>query len=157
MVEEFMTDIGTICSRGVYIGRPGDALAHAARQMLASHVGALVVVDPESEGLRPLGMLTDRDIVCGQLGSARDLFCLNVEDVMSSDVLTLAETCGIAEALGRMSERSVRRAPVVDHNGNLVGIVTLDDLLPALAKDLDALAQLVSSQPRHEKRSGADR
>ena len=147
-----MTDIGTVCSRGVCVSRRGDALADAAKRMLNSHVGALVVVDPEIQGLRPIGIVTDRDIVVGQLDSARDLFCLTVEDVMTSDVLSLDETCGIAEAIGYMSRRSVRRAPVVDKDGNLVGMVTIDDLLPALAKSLGAIALLVNGQSHREGR-----
>jgi CBS domain-containing protein len=96
--------------------------------------------------------VTDRDIVHAQLDSARDLFCLTVEDVMTSNVFSLSETCGVAEAIGRMSEWSVRRAPVVDENGNLIGIVSIDDLLPVLAKDLSALAQLLCTQSTLEGR-----
>ncbi len=147
-----MSDIGTLCSRVVCVAKRGDALANAARQMIQRHVGALVVVDPRGEGLQPVGIVTDRDIVCGQIDPARDLFCLTVEEVMSSKVFTLPETCSIADAIGHLDEWGVRRAPVVDNNGNLVGIVSVDDLLPALAKKLDAVAELVGTQSRHEGR-----
>ncbi len=145
-----MATIGSVCSRVVCVSRRGDALATAAKEMVQRHVGALVVVDPQGAGLRPVGMVTDRDIVCGQVDPARDLFCLTVDDVMTPNVFTLHETCGVAEGVGRMSERSVRRAPVVDQAGNLVGIVSIDDLLPALAKELGALANLVSTQAGRE-------
>ncbi len=148
-----MTTIGTVCSKVVCVSRRGDALATAAKEMIERHVGALVVVDPQGAGLKPVGIVTDRDIVCGQIEPARDLFCLTVDDVMTSNVFTLAETCGLAEGVGRMSEHGIRRAPVIDQAGNLVGIVSVDDLLPALAKELGALADLVSTQPRREGRS----
>ena len=148
-----MATIGTLCSRVVCVSRRGDALATAAKEMIQRHVGALVVVDPLTDGLKPVGIVTDSDIVCGQIDPGRDLFCLTVDDVMTTDVFTLSETCGIAEAVGQMRDRSIRRAPVVDERGNLVGIVSIDDLLPALAKKLDALAELVSGQRGHEGRA----
>jgi CBS domain-containing protein len=49
-----------------------------------------------------------------------------------------------------MSEREVRRAPVVDRDGSLMGIISIDDLLPRLAADLGALAELIRFQPAHE-------
>jgi CBS domain-containing protein len=73
-----------------------------------------------------------------------------VEDVMTSDLLTLTESCEVAEAIARMSEREVRRAPVVDRDGSLMGIISIDDLLPRLAADLGALAELIRFQPAHE-------
>jgi CBS domain-containing protein len=118
--------------------------------MIKHHVGAVVVVDEANGGLKPIGIITDRDVVCGQLHPPRDLFCMVVEDVMTSDVLTLEETCGIAEAVGKMADRGVRRAPVVDRSGNLLGIISTDDLLPRLSRELAALAELIGPQGRRE-------
>lgn len=143
--------IGTVCSRDVCTSRKGDALAKAAERMTQRHIGAIVVVKEGSSGLEPIGILTDRDIVCGQLNPPRDLFCISVEDVMTTDVLTLREDSEIPEAVARMSERGVRRAPVVDSRGTLVGIVSIDDLLPRLAGELVALAELVRTQSAHER------
>jgi CBS-domain-containing membrane protein len=144
--------IGNLCSRTVCLCAPGDALAAAAWRMMQGHVGALVVVDPGSENARPLGIVTDRDIVCRQLDSGGDLFCLSVEDVMTRHVLVLQEAWGVEEAIAQLSEWGVRRAPVVDATGNLVGILSLDDLLPALVTELASLAQLLSTQSRNEGR-----
>jgi len=138
----------------VCVCRPGDALAAAAGQMIQSHVGALVVIDPASDGaaLKPIGFVTDRDIVCRQLDAGRDLFCLSVEDVMTRNVFTLQEACGLGEAVERLSGWGVRRAPVVNRNGNLVGIVSLDDILPALVAELSSLAELIGTQSEKEGR-----
>jgi len=143
--------IGKVCSRNVCVSRRGAALVSAVEDMTRNHVGAIVVVENSgSPGLKPIGIITDRDVVCGQLSPPRDLFCMVVEDAMSSDVLTLKEACGIAEGVAAMSEQGVRRAPVVDDAGNLVGIVSMDDLLAVLARDLSDLAGLIKSQPSHE-------
>src|SRR5690349_1850439 len=99
--KETSMTIGTICSRDVCVSRRGTALASAAERMSKRHIGAIVVVEGEGGegGLKPIGIITDRDVVCGQLNPPRDLFCMTVEDVMTADVLTLQESCGIAEAV----------------------------------------------------------
>jgi CBS domain-containing protein len=114
--------------------------------MREKDVGALVVLDPQDPQRRPQGILTDRDIVLGQLSKSADLHCLTVGDVMSRDPMCLRIDMSLEESLAAMNARAVRRAPVVDGNGTLVGIVTLDDLLPAVARELQNLAKLIGSQ-----------
>ncbi|MBX5462671.1 MAG: CBS domain-containing protein [Steroidobacteraceae bacterium] len=140
--------VGDICSRVVCTARPEDPLAEAVQEMISQHVGSIVVVESRPDAVRPVGIVTDRDVVCGQIDRSADVFCLNVEDVMSAPPLTVSEDSGVAEALGRMSERGVRRAPVVDDAGNLIGIVTFDDLMPLLAEELTGLARLMGTQAR---------
>ncbi len=142
--------IGTLCSRDVSVSRRGEALASAAEHMIKRHIGAIVVVDEANGGLKPIGIITDRDVVCRQLDPPRDLFCMVVEDAMTTDILTLDETCGIAGAVDSMTARGVRRAPVVDAAGKLLGIISIDDLLPHLALELTGLAELIGSQARRE-------
>lgn len=138
-------------SPGVLTARPDQALAEAAHTMLDNHVGSLIVVDQRATGRRPIGILTDRDIVRGQLRLSADLFCLTVGDVMTPDPLTLTLDVSTTEAIEAMHARAVRRVPVVDGSGNLLGIVTLDDLVPAVSRELDELATLIGSQARHER------
>jgi CBS domain-containing protein len=145
-------NVGEVCSRIVVISRPGDPLAEAARQMIDRHVGALVVVDPHAN-LRAVGIVTDRDIVRGQMNRSADLFCLCVVDVMTPHPLLLDESLGISEAVEALNERGVRRAPVIAATGEVVGIVSLDDLLPVLSADLTRLAGLLGSQARLERRA----
>jgi CBS domain-containing protein len=138
--------IGDVCSRDVYIVRPDEPLATAVREMSTRHIGAVVVVEEQGELVRPIGVVTDRDVVHGQFQRNADLFCLTVGDVMSKSPLTLLETSDVEEGIERLSARAVRRAPVVNVAGDLVGIVTLDDLLPVVAEELAALARLVGMQ-----------
>jgi predicted transcriptional regulator len=75
---------------------------------------------------------------------------LKVGDIMSLDVATVHESEGLFEAMRHMRDKGVRRMPVVDHEGGLVGILTLDDLLGLLAEELTELAKLVSHERQRE-------
>jgi CBS domain-containing protein len=143
--------IGDICSRDVYIVRPDEPLVAAVTEMNNRHIGAVVVVESRGELVRPIGLVTDRDVVRGQLDRNADLFGLTVADVMTKSPLVVQESSGAAEAIERMSARGVRRAPVVSDSGDLVGIVTFDDLLPVIAEDLAALAKLIGTQAHLER------
>lgn len=148
-------NIGDVCSREVYMYTPEEPLRSAVVEMTTRHVGALVIVQTEQTRVRPIGILTDRDVVRGQVLLNKDLSSLTVREVMTSDPLTIAEDSAIAEAIERLRTRGVRRAPVVNERGDLVGIVSLDDLLPILAEELGALAHLVGTQAHREGVSAA--
>jgi len=118
----------------------------AALFMRSSHIGNVVVVDAV-DTRRPVGIITDRDIavevVAQGLAPAQTL----VGSVMSAPVVTLREDDGFLEALDKMSARGVRRAPVVDRDGRLKGMVSVDDLVPLLARELAKIGALI----RHEQ------
>jgi CBS domain-containing protein len=142
--------VGEICSRVVVFARRGETLREAAQVMREHHVGALVVVE-ERGGVRvPVGMLTDRDIVVAAVAKGLDADGLRVEEVMTTDLATAGETDGVSDCIARMRARGVRRMPVVDGRGGLVGIVTADDFLDLLAEELSALARMVVSEQRRE-------
>lgn len=143
-----------VCSPDVRVAYPDQALAEAAQGMLDSHVGALIVVE-HGDARRPVGILTDRDIVRGQRAHAADLFCLTVGDVMTPQPLSLAAELSVDAAIDKLNEKGVRRAPVLDHSGALIGMVTLDDLLPAVARQLSELADLMGLQARNEARQSS--
>lgn len=75
---------------------------------------------------------------------------LKVGDIMGPDVATVRESKGLFEALRYMRDKGVRRMPVVDGFGGLVGILTLDDLLSLLAEEVSKLAKLVSNEQQRE-------
>jgi CBS domain-containing protein len=142
--------VGEVCSRDVRLVNRNQALVDAARDMLAFHVGALIVIDPWDAVHRPIGILTDRDIVRGQLKRAADLYCLTVGEVMTPNPLALTADMDVSAAIEALNAKAVRRAPVLDRSGAVIGIVTLDDLLPELAEELRSLASLMGAQARHE-------
>ncbi|HTW76028.1 MAG TPA: CBS domain-containing protein [Steroidobacteraceae bacterium] len=139
-------NVAEICTREVLVIRAEQPLLEAAQLMQRHGVGALVVIEEQGGSLRPVGMLTDRDVVCGQFAHQADVRCLTVAEVMAAPAATVAEGCSLEQAIEVLRARAVRRAPVVNGAGELVGIITLDDLLPALAGELDALSQLIGSQ-----------
>ena len=143
-------EIGELCSREVYIVRPNEPLADAVREMFRRHVGAVVVVEPHGNLVFPVGIVTDRDVLRGQMARQCDLFNLTVQDVMTAEPLTLSETSGLAEGISQLRARGVRRAPVVADTGDLVGIVSIDDLLPAVGEELGLLAKLIGRQAHRE-------
>ncbi len=124
----------------------GASLEQAAELMLRWHTGAVVVTENLGGHLRVAGMLTDRDIVRARLKHSGALSTLNVADVMTVQPLVLEANVGIDNALRNLQAREVRRAPVVDRDGALLGVVSTDDLLRVIAAQLDGLAQLVGRQ-----------
>jgi CBS domain-containing protein len=143
-------NIGRLCNREVVVVHASEPLASAARAMCENHVGMVVVVSEQPEGRLPVGVVTDRDIVRAQLNQASDLFCMSVDQVMSEPPLVLGEHEAMDDAIARMRARGVRRAPVVNARGVLVGVVAMDDLLGAVAEQLSGLAGLAASQRRRE-------
>lgn len=142
--------IGEICNREVVIVERDTAVTEAARVMRQYHVGDLVVVDASAGKRRPVGIVTDRDIVVEVVAAEVAADTLTVGDIMSGEVATVGEAEGVFEALRYMRGKGVRRLPVVDAEGWLVGIVTLDDLLELLAEELGELAKLVSREQDRE-------
>ncbi len=143
--------------RDLYSPQPQTAfrdepLADAARLLCDRHVGALIIVNRGDPLRRPIGILTDRDIVRGEIRRGADLYLLTVGEIMTPDPLVLRTDLGLTEAIGALTARCVRRAPVVDASGALLGIVTFDDLLPAVASELMTLASLMGAQAGHEGR-----
>jgi len=149
--------IKEICSRVVVVAEPGTDLRDAARLMRDHHVGALVVVEGEDGHRRPIGIVTDRDIVVEVVAATGvNPEKLTVGDVMSSDLVVAREDVGVFEAVDLMQDRGARRLPVVDGEGRLVGIITLDDVLRMVAGELTALAiaaQRSFSREVHERRA----
>lgn len=120
--------------------RPGDTLQSAARLMDELNVGVLPVVD----GGALLGVLTDRDIVVRSTSAGQDPGSATVADAMTTDARTLSGNASVDEAVEMMEEHQLRRVPVVDGSGRLVGIVSLGDLAaagtPEAADALEAIS-----------------
>jgi CBS domain-containing protein len=143
--------IGEICSRVVVFARKDMTVRAAAQLMREHHVGALVVVDEPAQGrCIPVGILTDRDLAVGIVAKGLDADLLRVDEVMSADVLTAHQTDGVSQTIERMRAKGVRRIPVVDAGGVLVGIVTADDFVDLLAEEMTALARMMAREQRRE-------
>jgi CBS domain-containing protein len=143
--------IGQLCNRRVVcIGR-NDRVLEAARIMREEHVGDLVVVEERGGWRVPVGIVTDRDIVVGLVAKDVDhLKELDVGELLTCEVVTARENDDLAGVLERMERQGIRRMPIVDANGALVGIFTLDDLIGQLSQDLAAVVALIGRERRRE-------
>ncbi len=145
--------VGFVCNRTVVLVRADESLLVAARLMRDEHVGSLVVVDA-SAPRRPVGVLTDRDLVVGVMAQdPEDLGRLLVGDVLRFRLVTARDSESIDDAVALMLEHGVRRLPVVDAQGELVGILTLDDLLELFGEHLAALGRIVGKEQEVERRT----
>lgn len=142
--------VGEICNREVVVTEKALSVVDAAQLMRKHHVGDLVVVEEKDGSRRPVGVVTDRDIVVEVVAAGVNPEALTVGDIMSPEVATVREGEGLFEALRYMRDKGVRRMPVVDREGALVGILTLDDLLELLAEEMAELAKLVSHERKRE-------
>ncbi len=143
--------ISAICSREVITVHRDATVLHAAMLMRQYHVGDVIVIEDREGRAVPVGILTDRDIVIELVATDLDCRVITVGDIMLVHLAVVKEDEGIFDAIQLMSSKGIRRLPVVDKNGSLLGIVTLDDVLQLLAKEFDALAKLV----RHEQKNEA--
>jgi CBS domain-containing protein len=142
--------IGEICTRDVVVASPDTPVRNVAQLMREYHVGCVVLVEERDGKRRPCGILTDRDIVVAVAALGLDADVIRAGDVATKELLELHETAGIAETVAVMRAKGVRRLPVVDRDGFLVGIVTADDILELLAEELTGLATMVSREHRKE-------
>ncbi len=142
--------VGEICNREVVIAERSLSVEEAARLMRSHHVGDLVVVEKTGVRNRAVGIVTDRDIVVEVVAAGVEPGSLTVGDIMGQELATVRESEGIFETMRYMRARGGRRLPVVDRDGGLVGIITLDDLLTLLAEEMTELAKLVAREQQHE-------
>ena len=147
--------IGELCNREVVVVNKGENALEAARLMRQYHVGDVVVVEDKDDRKVPAGILTDRDIVIELVAEQVAPESVTVEDVMSDQLLTINESDELLDTLEKMRASGVRRVPVVGKEGELVGILTLDDVLDILAEALQDLALLTGREQRRERETRA--
>ena len=114
----------------------------AAETMRSRNVGSIVI----AEGGKPLGVITDRDLVVRVMARNEDARELTVGEVMSKDPGFVTWTRSIDEVVATMRQLGVRRIPMVDENGDLVGLVSMDDLLIAISDQLGSLAVVIADE-----------
>ena len=142
---------GEVCTRVVVFADRGMMLDEAARLLRSHHVGSLVVVDAVGPAQRVVaGMITDRDIATAVVGAERDPHATRVGDVMSADVATVREQDSLLDVLAVMRRKKVRRVPVTGPQGELIGLVSTDDVLAIVAEQVQALAAAVAAAQQHE-------
>jgi CBS domain-containing protein len=143
--------ISDVCVRDVAIGSKDMTVQEAAQLMRRHHVGNVVVAEEGPSGRKvPVGIVTDRDIVVSVVATALDPAVYTLGDVVMEALVTAHEDDGIFESLQRMRVHAIRRMPVVDREGGLVGIVAVDDLIQLLSEEMSEITKLISREQARE-------
>ena len=143
--------VGELCNREVAVTTPDTGLQAVAELMRQHHVGDLVVVEEVGGKRIPRGIVTDRDIVIEVVAKGLALDAVTVGDIMSFELLSVAEESDVLETIKLMRAKGVRRTPVVDGTGALAGILAVDDILDLLAEVQTDLVRLVLREQRREQ------
>ena len=145
---------GDFCQRNVVCAPRETTAAQAAALMREHHVGDVVIVDRADADRMPIGMVTDRDIVVEIVALGVDPNAVTLGDMMSwGELVTAQETDSYADTLRLMHDKSVRRIPVINAAGVLVGIVSIDDILPQFAVELSEVADLATRGRQREQQT----
>jgi CBS domain-containing protein len=118
LARHFMTSDPACC-------RPHTALDLVAKMMVQNDCGEIPVLDVMD---RPIGVVTDRDIVCRVVAEGKNPMAYPAEICMSASVVTVQADAPIEEVVRMMESRQVRRVPVVDESGCCIGIISQADV-----------------------------
>lgn len=146
-------NVAKLCQRHTITVQAADPLTTAARLMREHHIGYLIVVAPEpgsSTVVKPIGVLTDRDIVVTVVAKEANPGTLTAGDIMNMQPVVVGEGESIERALELMHRTGVRRVPVVGPSGELVGVLSLDDVIDVLAEEIANVAGAIRSERQIE-------
>jgi CBS domain-containing protein len=135
--------ISEFCVHNVVCASRDTTAVEAAGLMRHHHVGDVVVVDEIDGKKKPVGIITDRDLVVEVMAGSVDARSVKLGELLLRPPVTIAESASYADTVRLMAVNGVRRVPVVGADGALVGIITADDILRQLTSPLAALSDLV--------------
>ena len=139
--------IADLCRRDVVTAPASASLVELARLMRKNHVGSVLVVEEGEAGKRKLaGILTDRDIVVEVLAMGLNPFAVTAGDIMTNSPAVARPGDDALWGLKVMRDRGVRRLPVVDDGGDVVGLIAFDDLMQHLSGVLGDIAQIIGTE-----------
>ena len=143
--------LSKLCNQSVVKIYKDDSVLDAAKLLRNEHVGCLIVVEDADGVSKPIAIVTDRDIVIKALAPNVDLSATHVSDIITSKFITANAQDDVHTALDLMRRHGIRRIPLVNDDGNLVGIVTVDDLFAHLGEELHRLSRAIYMEQSREK------
>lgn len=146
-------NVARICTRSVVSVPRSSTLQQTAELMRRYHVGALLVTEDEPNTDHAIGIVTDRDLVVQAVAEGVDPQDATVDEVMTPEITGVSELADAHEAMVVMREAGVRRLPVVGREGELVGIVSIDDVLEVLSNELSDVTRVIAREQAHEARA----
>ncbi|HYD82382.1 MAG TPA: CBS domain-containing protein [Paucimonas sp.] len=141
--------VNECCNPDVIWCDPDLVVQEVAALMRQHHVGSVIVTDKEDRRV-PIGIVTDRDIIVEAVAPELDVKTITAGDIMSTPVVTVRDSEGLAETLRLMRQHKIRRIPVVTEGGALFGIVTADDVINLLSRELLMITGAIAGQPQME-------
>ena len=129
-----MTKCSQVMTREPACCEAGDSVSRVAGIMKREDVGSVPVVESH-EDKKLIGIVTDRDLVVKILAGGTDIERATVRDAMTPSPASCQESDPIDEAVKLMSERQVRRMPIVDDRGRLTGIIAQADVATRVSRD----------------------
>jgi CBS domain-containing protein len=145
--------VGEFCVREVIECTRKTSALELSQLMRQSRVGDVVVVDQPNGKKVAVGIVTDRDLAVEVMAKESDPALVTAGDLIGRKLVTVGEGSDVYETAELMRREGVRRVPVVDDQGGLAGIVTLDDLLKIIGEQLALLAQVIGRERFHEQQS----
>jgi CBS domain-containing protein len=134
--------IYTVCQTNVVSVSPHTTIAFVADLMKQKNIGCVIITDDH----KPVGIVTDRDLALRVDLSTGECGLHEISTIMTTDVCTIRKDTGIFEAVQVMKSSKVRRLPVVDMGGRLVGLITVDDIVRLLARELGEIARVIGNE-----------
>lgn len=144
---------GEACNRTVVMAEVGTGIVEAAQRMREHHVGTLVVVREDGDAPHPVGIVTDRDVVIEVVAKRAPIDTLTVADIMTRELVSCDEDEDLLLAFDRMRHKGIRRMPVVNRRGALVGLLAVDDVIELLAELIARVPKLVQREQQVEMRN----
>ena len=121
-----------IMTKDLVYSLPSDMVSDVAKLMKDEDIGPVLIVDESNDGKRLVGIVTDRDLALKVVGEGRDPNSTRVEDVMTGSLVTCRADDDVENAVRAMAQNQLRRIPVVDDSGQLVGIISQADVATRL-------------------------
>jgi CBS domain-containing protein len=142
---------GEYCNREVMIVEPETSITEVSSLMREYHVGTLVVVDQAGKVPRPIGVITDRDLVIELLAQEVPADSVTIKDVINKELVCVTEQETLLNCIELMRSKGIRRLVVTNDNGTLQGILTADDALELIAEAVHSLSHLVGREIANER------
>lgn len=147
---------GEICRRDVVTTLAETPVVEVSRLMRKLHVGSVVLIEEHDAIKKPVGIITDRDLVLEVLTLEVNPQKLLAADLVRGDLIFCSYRDDIWQCMRVMQSHGIRRLPIVDHRLSLIGIITLDDIIDVLVTQLGELSRTISSEQNREKFSRQD-
>lgn len=143
--------ISSVCTSHVQTCREGASILEVAQQMRIANVGDVVIVEERNGQLVPIGVVTDRDLIIHIMAMHLDPAEATVMSIPRRKLITAYEGEQLEVATHRMRWSGIRRIPLVDSGGALIGIICLDDIVRSLAVTLQQVLCIGHNQAMEER------